>query len=149
MDLSEASLEQAIIDIEKYKEDRGKLLAIKPTYVTYPMAKVWTSEPMSDEDYEVCAIKRSKVLAKSMMETKDKIASRVFDTAFKVKPIYHCKIDDRVDTQEEAEIYVDVLREALIHLQATHKTDVRCYPGYADYRSVDGKWRVVATFSII
>lgn len=52
-DLSEAALEQAVIDLGKYTDDRGKRIAVRPTKIVVPVDLVFEADKIMKTEYEV------------------------------------------------------------------------------------------------
>jgi hypothetical protein len=52
-DLSEAALEQAVIDMGKYTDDRGKRIAVRPTKLVVPVDLVFEADKIMKTEYEV------------------------------------------------------------------------------------------------
>jgi hypothetical protein len=52
-DLSEASLEQAIIDMGKYTDDRGKRIAVRPMKLVVPVDLSFEADKIMKTEYEV------------------------------------------------------------------------------------------------
>lgn len=52
-DLSEASLEQAVIDMGKYTDDRGKRIAVRPMKLVVPVDLVFEADKIMKTEYEV------------------------------------------------------------------------------------------------
>jgi len=52
-DLSEAALEQAIIDMGKYTDDRGKRIAVRPMKLVVPVDLVFEADKIMKTEYEV------------------------------------------------------------------------------------------------
>lgn len=52
-DLSEAALEQAVIDLGKYTDDRGKRIAVRPMKLVVPVDLVFEADKIMKTEYEV------------------------------------------------------------------------------------------------
>lgn len=52
-DLSEAALEQAVIDLGKYTDDRGKRIAVRPQKIVVPVDLVFEADKIMKTEYEV------------------------------------------------------------------------------------------------
>ena len=52
-DLSEAALEQAVIDLGKYTDDRGKRIAVRPQKIVVPVDLVFEADKIMQTQYEV------------------------------------------------------------------------------------------------
>jgi len=52
-DLSEAALEQAVIDLGKYTDDRGKRIAVRPQKLVVPVDLVFEADKIMKTEYEV------------------------------------------------------------------------------------------------
>lgn len=135
VDLSEAALEQAIIDIANFTNDRGLKIAVRPKTLVIPKELMWEASRILKGDWQVNSAERNINALKTMGMVPEIVVNHYLSDAdawFLLTDVknglkYFSRRDDEFKTDEDFDTD-----------NAKYKASFRCSFGWTDPRAIYG-----------
>lgn len=135
VDLSEAALEQAIIDIANFTSDRGLKIAVRPKSLIIPKELMWEASRILKGEWQVNSAERNINVLKSMGSIPEIVVNHYLTdtdawfirTDVKEGMKYFSRRDDEFKTDEDFDTD-----------NAKYKVSFRCSFGWTDAKAVWG-----------
>jgi hypothetical protein len=135
VDLSEAALEQAVLDIADYKSDRGLKIALKPQKLLIPKELQWEASRILKGEYQVNSAERNINVLKSMGSIPKIVVNHYLTDADAWFIITDAKDGMKYFSRRDDEFKTD---EDFDTDNAKYKVSFRCSFGWTDPRAIWG-----------